>query len=185
MSRGASTMLTQLPARVARFPWADVDRRSRPAREIAADYWRLTTDLGGIDSLSTQQLALVERAAFLLLRIRAHESAVLAGRDPPTDAGVHSNQKRRDALLHERNAIAYRHPMPTADAIASHNAALSRLDAELAALPKPEEQKTGEGAGIVAIGEFHGDAWSPPPREEPFDPDSDHPHIREYGTRIK
>jgi hypothetical protein len=91
MSRGVSTMLTQLPARVARFPWDDVDRRSKPAREIADNYWRLATDLGGIDSLSTQQLALVERAAFLLLRIRQHESAVLAGREPPTDAGVHSN----------------------------------------------------------------------------------------------
>jgi hypothetical protein len=55
MSRGVSTMLTQLPARVARFPWDDVDRRSKPAREIADNYWRLATDLGGIDSLSTQR----------------------------------------------------------------------------------------------------------------------------------
>jgi hypothetical protein len=92
MSRGVSTMLTQLPARaLARFPWADVDRRSRPAREIAADYWRLATDLGGVEALSTQQLALVERAAFLLLRIRQHESAVIAGRTPPIDPGTHSN----------------------------------------------------------------------------------------------
>src|SRR5215813_4271434 len=92
MSHGVSTtLLTQLPARVARFPWADIDRRSRPAREIAAEYWRLATDLGGIDNLSTQQLALVERAAFLLLRIREHESAILAGRQPPIDSGVHSN----------------------------------------------------------------------------------------------
>jgi|SRR5579872_2994130 len=93
MSRGTSTtLMTQLPARGLRgFPWADVDRRSRPAREIAADYWRLATDLGGVEALSTQQLALVERAAFLLLRIRQHESAVLAGREPPIDSGTHSN----------------------------------------------------------------------------------------------
>lgn len=92
MTRGVSaTLLTQLPARASRFPWLDVDKRSKPAREVAADYWRLATDLGGIESLSTQQLALVERAAFLLYRIRQHECAVMAGRDPPIDAGVHSN----------------------------------------------------------------------------------------------
>ena len=91
MSRGVSTMLTQLPARVARFPWADVDRRSRPAREIAADYWRLATDLDGVEALSTQQLALVERTAFLLLRIRQHECAVIAGEKPAIDSGTHSN----------------------------------------------------------------------------------------------
>ena len=91
MSRGVSTLLTELPARTPRFPWVDAYRRSRLAREIAADYWRLATDLGGIEALSTQQLALVERAAFLLLRIRQHESAVLAGRDSPLDNGTHSN----------------------------------------------------------------------------------------------
>jgi hypothetical protein len=92
MTRGVSTtLLTQLPARVARFPWADVDRRSRPAREIAADYWRLATDLGGVEALCTQQLALVERASFLLLRIRQHECAVIDGQKPPIDAGTHSN----------------------------------------------------------------------------------------------
>jgi hypothetical protein len=51
---------------------ADVDRRSRPACEIAADYWCLDTDLGGIEPLSKQQLEPVERAALLLPRIRAH-----------------------------------------------------------------------------------------------------------------
>jgi hypothetical protein len=46
MSRGVSTtLLTELPARVTRFPWADVDRRSRAAREIATEYWGLATDL--------------------------------------------------------------------------------------------------------------------------------------------
>lgn len=92
MTRGVSTSLTcHVPPHVSRFPWDKVDRRSRPAREVAADYWRLATDLGGVEVLSTQQAALVERAAFLLYRIRQHECAVLAGRDPPTDAGVHSN----------------------------------------------------------------------------------------------
>ena len=92
MTRGVSTaLLTQLPARTARFPWANVERRSRLAREIAADYWRLATDLGGLEALSTQQLALVERAAFLILRIRQDESAVLAGRDSPLDNGTYSN----------------------------------------------------------------------------------------------
>ena len=93
MSRGHSTvLLTQLPARRLRsFPWTDVDQRSRPAREVAADYWRLATDLGGLESLSTQETALIERAAFLLYRIRQHESAILSGRPPPTDAGTHSN----------------------------------------------------------------------------------------------
>jgi hypothetical protein len=69
---------------VSRFPWADVDRCSPPARKIAADYWRLATDLGGMDALSTQQLALVERAALLLVRIRRHESAVIAGQKSRT-----------------------------------------------------------------------------------------------------
>jgi hypothetical protein len=93
MTRGTSeTLLTRLPARAVRsFPWSDVDRRSRPAREVAADYWRLATDLGGIENLSTQEAALVERAAFLLYRIRQHESAILAGREPSTDPGTHSN----------------------------------------------------------------------------------------------
>jgi hypothetical protein len=92
MTRGVSTaLLTELPARTARFPWADVDRRSRLAREIAADYWRLATDLGGVEALSTQQLALVERAAYLLLRIRQHESAVPSGNEPPIDSGIYSN----------------------------------------------------------------------------------------------
>ena len=93
MTRGVSeTLLTRLPARALRsFPWPDVDRRSRPAREVAADYWRLATDLGGIENLSMQEAALVERAAFLLYRVRQHEAAILAGREPPIDPGTHSN----------------------------------------------------------------------------------------------
>ena len=82
MTRSVSpALLTELPARTPRSPWADVDRRSRLAREIAAGYWRLATDLEGIEALSTQQLALVERAAYLLLRkgtacdIKAWQSA--------------------------------------------------------------------------------------------------------------
>lgn len=92
MSYGVSThLLTKLPARLARFPWPDVDRRSRPAREVAATYWELATDLGGLDRLSTQERALVERAAFLLYRVRQHEADVLAGRQPVVDSGTHSN----------------------------------------------------------------------------------------------
>jgi hypothetical protein len=50
MSRGVfAAILTALPAGTPRFPWAKVDRRSRLAREIAANYWRLATDLGGLD----------------------------------------------------------------------------------------------------------------------------------------
>jgi hypothetical protein len=49
MTHSASTaLLTELPARTRRSPWADVDRRSRLAREIAADYWRLARILGAL-----------------------------------------------------------------------------------------------------------------------------------------
>jgi hypothetical protein len=48
MTRSVSTALTELPARTRRSPWADVDRRSRLAREIAADYWRLARILGAL-----------------------------------------------------------------------------------------------------------------------------------------
>jgi hypothetical protein len=98
-------------------------------------------------------------------------------------------EKRRDELLHARNRTAYTHPMPIESAIRAHNAELDRIDAELsrldAELAKLEKPKTGEAAGIIAIGEFHGDPWSPPPREEPTGSNDYDPLLREYGERIK
>ena len=92
--------------------------------------------------------------------------------------------KRRDELWGQRNAIAFSCPMPIASAIEAHNRELARIDAELAALPLPHVGETGERAGVIAIGHFHGDPWTPP-RKERLDPDYDHPLLREYGDSIR
>jgi hypothetical protein len=89
-----------LPARYRRlFAW-DLDRRSKAVREIAADQVDQWQALGGVDSLSPQELALVERVVFLRRRVLAYESAVLHNisrdaeepeRSLPMDAGTYSN----------------------------------------------------------------------------------------------
>jgi hypothetical protein len=95
-------------------------------------------------------------------------------------------EKKRSELLGQLYAVGYRHPFPTPEAIAAHNAEMSRIQALIDALPKPEPQVTGEAAGIVEIGRgFLGDPWSAPPPEQRRDPDGDDPWIREFGERIK
>lgn len=92
MTRGVSKSLpTELPVRFTQgFPW-QLDKRCSNARELAADLYRLWTDLGGVESLSTQQLILVERVAYLRRRILDYETAVLNGETPSMDAGTYSN----------------------------------------------------------------------------------------------
>jgi hypothetical protein len=91
---------TELPARYRRlFAW-DLDRRSKAVREIAADQVEQWQALGGVDSLSPQELAIVERVVFLRRRVLAYESAILHNnsrdadapeRPLPMDAGTYSN----------------------------------------------------------------------------------------------
>jgi hypothetical protein len=112
---------TKLPAKYTRgFAWK-LSKRSEIAREIAADLWQLWTDLGGVESLSVQKLWLCERVVYLRRRCLAYEAAVLAGTDPPMDAGTYSNhanvlqgylrtlgldRKARDAALDVREYLA-------------------------------------------------------------------------------
>ena len=92
MTRGVSTTLpTQLPARYERlFAW-DLDRRCKTVRDVASDLFELWQDLGGVEQLSAQKRWLCERVVFLRRRCVAYESAVIAGTEPPMDAGTYSN----------------------------------------------------------------------------------------------
>ncbi len=92
MTRGISTTLpTELPARFDRlFAW-QLDRRCKAVREVAGDLYELWQDLGGVESLSAQRRWLCERVVYLRRRCVAYESAVLAGTEPPMDAGTYSN----------------------------------------------------------------------------------------------
>ena len=92
MKRGISdTLPTHLPARYRRGVLWNLDKRSEIAREVSADLVELAQDLGGWDSLSTQQRILCERIVFLRRRALAFESAVMGGREPPFEPGVYSN----------------------------------------------------------------------------------------------
>lgn len=92
MTRGISTTLpTLLPARHERlFPWK-LDRRCKAVRDVASDLFELWQDLGGVEQLSAQKRWLCERVVYLRRRCLAYECAVLAGTDPPMDAGTYSN----------------------------------------------------------------------------------------------
>jgi hypothetical protein len=92
MARGVSeTLPTQLPARYERlFAW-ELDRRCKAVREVASDLFELWQDLGGVEQLSAQRRWLCERVVFLRRRCLAYEAAVLAGTEPPMDAGTFSN----------------------------------------------------------------------------------------------
>jgi len=91
---------TLLPARYRPlFAW-DLDRRSKSCREIAADQYEQWQALGGVECLSPQELAIVERVVFLRRRVLAYESAVLFNESHrpdetekplPMDAGTYSN----------------------------------------------------------------------------------------------
>jgi hypothetical protein len=72
-----SDLPTTLPARYVRgFPWR-LDKRCAAARDVSAFLGQLWLDLGGVEGLSVQELALCERATFIRHRILAYESAVL------------------------------------------------------------------------------------------------------------
>jgi hypothetical protein len=92
MTRGVSeTLPTALPARYERlFAW-QLDRRCKAVREVAGDLFELWQDLGGVSELSAQKRWLCERVVFLRRRCLAYEAAVLAGTEPPMDAGTFSN----------------------------------------------------------------------------------------------
>jgi len=92
VTRGVSTTLpTQLPARYERlFAW-QLDRRCKAVRDVASDLFELWQDLGGVESLSAQKRWLCERVVFLRRRCLAYEQAILAGTEPPMDAGTFSN----------------------------------------------------------------------------------------------
>jgi hypothetical protein len=91
---------TQLPARYRPlFAWA-LDRRAKPCREIAADQFELWQALGGVEGLSPQELAMVERIVFIRRRVLEYESALLhnstcgesdAKRPVCMDHGVYTN----------------------------------------------------------------------------------------------
>jgi hypothetical protein len=85
------TKPTELPARYERlFAW-QLDRRCKAVREVASDLYELWQDLGGVSELSAQKRWLCERVVFLRRRCLAYEAAVLAGTEPPMDAGTFSN----------------------------------------------------------------------------------------------
>src|SRR5262245_60626906 len=92
MTRGVSTTLpTELPARYERlFAW-QLDRRCKAVRDVSSDLFELWQDLGGVEQLSAQKRWMCERVVYLRRRCLAYESAVLAGTDPPMDAGMYSN----------------------------------------------------------------------------------------------
>ena len=82
---------TELPARYReRFAWT-LDRRCKAVREVAADLVTLWTDLGGFESLSTQERVLCERVTFIRRQLLRHESAVMSGGEPTMTAGEHAN----------------------------------------------------------------------------------------------
>lgn len=78
---GKSNLPTRLPARIPRSlsEWR-IDRRSQPAREIAADLVAFCGDLGGAENLSAMERTLLERLVFLRRQMLEHESLVLAGK---------------------------------------------------------------------------------------------------------
>jgi hypothetical protein len=92
MTRGVSdTLPTHLPARYRRGVLWDLDKRSEIAREVTADLVELSQDVGGWDSLSTQQRILCERIVFMRRRALEFESAVMAARELPFEHGAYSN----------------------------------------------------------------------------------------------
>lgn len=101
-----SDLPTTLPARFSRrFAW-DLDRRSVLAREVAQDLYELWTDLGGYESLSAMERVLCERATFIRQRLLQHETAVLAGQDPPMT--VHEHVGATNSLLGILKALGLR-----------------------------------------------------------------------------
>jgi hypothetical protein len=86
-----ATLPTHLPARYRRGVLWSLDKRSEIAREVTADLIELSQDIGGWDSLSTQQRILCERIVFLRRQALAFESAVMASKPLPFEHGAYSN----------------------------------------------------------------------------------------------
>lgn len=84
-----SEMPTALPPRYRGGVFWNLDRRSQVAREVIGQLGALVQDLGGLESLSSQQRMLCERAVFLHRRLIEHESAVLSGKDPLMSVNEH------------------------------------------------------------------------------------------------
>lgn len=68
-----------LPASYRPGVLASVNQRNRLGRMATATLGALVQDLGGVESLSTQQLMLAERATWLHLRLREMEEAFATG----------------------------------------------------------------------------------------------------------
>ncbi len=64
---------------------------ARGGRKVFDQASALWQDLGGFEALSTQQLMLCDRVAFIDHKVSEFESAVMSGKPPPFDMGVYSN----------------------------------------------------------------------------------------------
>ena len=86
-----SAFPSTLPARFRQgFAWT-MDKRSLVAREVASDLVALWQDLGGYEGLSIQERWLCERVVYLRQRVVEYETAIMAGKPLPMDAGTYSN----------------------------------------------------------------------------------------------
>jgi hypothetical protein len=70
----------------------DLDWGSALGNKVMGELLILAQDLGGWQSLSRQRQILVEKATFLYLMTTEYETALLAGKPPPFDAGTYSNK---------------------------------------------------------------------------------------------
>ena len=86
-----SSLPATLPAGYQRGYSRQMDKRSRIYRSVAAASAALSEHLGGEQEISVTQLWLIERAAYLEHRLRAHESSVLIGRQSPMSEGEYAN----------------------------------------------------------------------------------------------
>jgi uncharacterized protein (DUF3084 family) len=120
----------------------------------------------------------------------------LAREDYERRAARQALENQIGVIQSELHRVGYSVASMSPEGIVARNAELTRLEGErdrlkreLAALPDspPLPQDTGEAAGSLTLtrGGFLGDRPTVPPREEPHDPDADHPMLREYGEAIK
>ena len=92
MKRGLSdTLPTRLPGRYREGILWSLDGRSEIAREVTADLFELSQDLGGWEGLSTQQRILCERIVFMRRRVLEFETAAMTGSALPFQHGAYSN----------------------------------------------------------------------------------------------
>jgi hypothetical protein len=74
-------------------------------------------------------------------------------------------EQKRGELLAELWKVGHTLGMPTSEGQRARNDRIEEIQRQLNELPQPEAQATGEEAGIIQIGAFLGDPWSPPPKE--------------------